>query len=135
MHYTMEIQVEGDLDTVLDATVDALSEEGFGILSEIDMGSTIEEKLDTSFRQYRILGACNPPLAHEALGEEIEIGSLLPCNVVAYEADDGSVVVLAADPKAVLSLSDNEALEPIAEEVNERVSRALDAVEDEFGAA
>ena len=128
MSYTMKITVDGDFDEVLEATESTLADEGFGILSDIDMGSTFEEKLDVDFRQYRILGACNPPLAHEAAGEEIDIGALLPCNVAVYEGEESDVVVTAADPETLLDITGNEALDDIAAEVRERLERVLEAV-------
>ena len=105
---------------------DALAEEGFGILTEIDVKATLKKKLDVDFRPYRILGACNPPLAHKALGEEIDIGLLLPCNVVVYEGEDeGTSVVSVIDPVVQLGVADREELAPVAEEVRERMKRAL----------
>lgn len=105
---------------------DALAEEGFGILTEIDVKATLKKKLDVDFRPYRILGACNPPLAHKALGEEIDIGLLLPCNVVVYQGDDeGTSVVSVIDPVVQLGVADREELAPVAEEVRERMTRAL----------
>lgn len=132
MHYTMSTQVTGPFDDVVDATVEALGDEGFGVLADIDVQATFAEKLDEPFRNYRILGACNPPLAFEALGEEIELGTLLPCNVVVYETDDGEVAVSAVNPTEMLNLAENDALDPIASEVGDRFERVLSAVEDEF---
>lgn len=106
-----------------------LAEEGFGILTEIDVKETLKKKLDVDFRPYRILGACNPPLAHQALGAEIDVGLLLPCNVVVYEGDEpGTSVVGVLDPVMQLSVADNEELEPLARDVRERMERALEAV-------
>lgn len=105
---------------------DALAEEGFGILTEIDVRATLREKLDVDFRPYRILGACNPPLAHRALSAETEIGLLLPCNVIVYEGETSEESVVAAlDPVVQLELAGREDLRPLAEEVRERVERAL----------
>ncbi|AWB27844.1 DUF302 domain-containing protein [Halococcoides cellulosivorans] len=129
MTYTTRTTVAGEFDAVVEATIDALGDEGFGVLSDIDVQATFAAKLDEQFRQYRILGACNPPLAHEGLREEIELGALLPCNVIVYEADDG-VVVAAVDPQRLVGLADNDALDPIATEVDDRLQRALDTVED-----
>ena len=97
----------------------ALKEEGFGILTTIDVQRTLREKLQVDSRPYAILGACNPQLAHRALQAEPEIGLLLPCNVVVYEADEGTIVA-AMDPGAALSLAGNPALEPIAQEARRR---------------
>jgi uncharacterized protein (DUF302 family) len=126
--YTISKTVDAPFDATLDRTVDALAAAGFGVLSDIDVQSTLAEKLDIEFRQYRILGACNPPLAHQALGEELQIGALLPCNVVVYEADDGRVGISAVDPRALFEVVDNPALDPVVDEVTERLERTLDAV-------
>lgn len=108
----------------------ALVKEGFGILTEIDIASTLKKKLDVGFRPYAILGACNPPLAHRALLAEPDIGLLLPCNVVVYAADEpGQSVVAAMDPVEALALTDNESIRPIAEDVKARLRRVLEAVE------
>ncbi|MFC7045797.1 DUF302 domain-containing protein [Halobacteriaceae archaeon GCM10025711] len=125
MSYTIQETVDGEFDAVVDRVTDALGEEGFGILSDIDMQATLKAKLDREFRNYTILGACNPPLASDALDVDIDVGALLPCNVVVYEADDGSVVVSAVDPKTLLDVADDPDLEPIGEEVRERLERAL----------
>jgi uncharacterized protein (DUF302 family) len=109
---------------------EALAREGFGILTEIDVAGTLRKKLDVDFRPYIILGACNPPLAHRALQAELEIGMLLPCNVVVYEADQpGHTIVAALDPVEALSLSGNAAVQPIATEVRARLQRALASLE------
>ena len=116
-----------------DATVqrvkDALGAEGFGILCEIDVAATMKRKLDVDFRPYVILGACNPALAHRALSTEPDIGLLLPCNVIVY-ADDvpGRCVVAALDPVAALGLTGNADLTPVAEDVKNRLTRALEAI-------
>lgn len=108
---------------------EALAEEGFGILTEIDVKKTLKKKLDVDFRPYRILGACNPPLAHKALSEEIDIGLLLPCNVVVYEGEEeGTSVVSVIDPVVQLGVADRETLAPIAEDVRERMKRALNTL-------
>lgn len=131
VNYTIERRVSGDLDDVEAAVRDALADEGFGVLTEIDVGATFEQKLDIEdYRDYRILGACNPGLAHEALDAEVAIGALLPCNVVLYEADDREVVVCAVDAEAMLSIVDNPAVESIASEVRDRMERALDELAD-----
>ena len=123
--YTIRYQVDGEFDETVAAVEDALAEEGFGILCDIDVQATLKEKLDEDFRKYRILGACNPPLAHEGLNEELELGALLPCNVIVYESDSGSIGVSAVDPSVMLSVVDNPALDPIADEVGERMEGVL----------
>jgi|SRR5690554_2677359 len=106
-----------------------LAREGFGILTEIDIQSTLKAKLDVDFRPYLILGACNPPFAHRALSAEPDIGALLPCNVVVQGGDEpGKTVLSAMDPEAVLSLVENEDVGPLAREVRERIWRALTRV-------
>lgn len=103
----------------------ALKEQGFGVLTEIDVKKTLKEKRGVDFRPYIILGACNPPLAHQALTLEPDIGLLLPCNVVVYEAGDGESIVEALDPEAALGIVGNPALHPIAREAKERLQKAL----------
>jgi uncharacterized protein (DUF302 family) len=127
--YAMKRTIEQDFDEADRRIREALAEEGFGILTEIDVRSTLKEKLDVDFRPYRILGACNPPLAHQALEAEGDAGLLLPCNVVVQEgADPGTTVVEAMDPVIQLGVSGSEALQPLAEEVRARLERALDRV-------
>lgn len=109
-----------------------LAEEGFGILTEIDVASTLKEKLDIDRRPYRILGACNPKLANEALESEADIGLLLPCNVVVYQDDDGTVVA-APDPGTMVDLTDNPGLEEVAREARERLARVIDLMGEEVG--
>ena len=117
---------DGPFDGVLEKTKAALKEEGFGVLTEIDIRATLKEKLDADFRKYVILGACNPPLAHEALSHNLDIGLLLPCNVTIYESDAGEVVVSAVDPRTLLSLAGSEqGLQPIAQMASEKLQRAL----------
>jgi len=127
--------VSGDFDEVVDTTIAALEDQGFGVLSDIDVQATFEKKLGDEFRQYRILGACNPALAQEGLSEEIELGALLPCNVIVYETDDGDIVVSAVDPQQLVGIADNDALTAIAAEVNDRFERVLAAVTNDHKAA
>ncbi|MBX0297683.1 DUF302 domain-containing protein [Haloarcula nitratireducens] len=135
MTYTIQTSVSGDFDQVVETTVDALKDEEFGVLCDIDVQATLEEKLGEEFRQYRILGACNPGLAHEGLNEEIELGALLPCNVIVYETDDGEITVSAVDPQQLVGIAGNEALDSIANEVHDRFERVLASVADEFDSA
>ena len=112
----------------VEAVKAALATEGFGVLTEIDVQATLKKKLDIDFRRYVILGACNPPLAHQALSAEPGLGLLLPCNVVVAEDPDGSVVVSAIDPIQMFKVVDNKALESVAKEVKTKLGRALAAV-------
>jgi len=105
---------------------ETLAEEGFGVLTEIDVKATLDKKLGVDFRRYTILGACNPGFAHQALQMNLNIGTLLPCNVVVYEADDGKTVLSAVDPGSLLP-TDTPELESIADEVRGRLARALAA--------
>jgi uncharacterized protein (DUF302 family) len=107
-----------------------LKEEGFGVLTEIDVQATLKEKLEEGIPPYLILGACNPPYAHRALELELEpeLGALLPCNVVIYLQQDGTTRVSAADPIAMLGIVGRPELEPIADEIEEKIERALQKV-------
>lgn len=109
----------------IEATKAALKEEGFGVLTEIDVRATLKEKRGVDFRPYVILGACNPPLAERALAAELDIGLLLPCNVIVYETEGGSVVQ-AMDPERALDVAGNESLRPIAGEAKARLRAAMD---------
>ncbi|MCL5958190.1 MAG: DUF302 domain-containing protein [Chloroflexi bacterium] len=120
-------QVNLPYEEAVERTKSALKGEGFGVLCEIDVKKTMKEKLGVDFRPYVILGACNPPLAHQALGAELDLGLLLPCNVVVYEVDGGSMVE-PMDPEPVLGLVGNPKLEPIAREVRARMQRVVQRV-------
>ena len=108
--------------------VAALQEEGFGVLTEIDVKATFKKKLDADFRKYAILGACNPPLAHQALSTAVDIGLLLPCNVIVYEDGDKSVVAII-DPMSMLGVVDDPDLEPVAQEARTRLGRVIEALD------
>ena len=125
--YSFGKQVSLTYEAAVEAITEALKEEGFGVLTEIDMQSTFKKKLNADFRRYAILGACNPTLAHRALSDEIAIGLLLPCNVVVYEEGEGSVIAIA-DPIAMLGIADNALLKSVAEEARTRLQRALEHV-------
>jgi uncharacterized protein (DUF302 family) len=105
---------------------EALQKEGFGILTEIDVKATLKKKLDVDFKPYIILGACNPNLAYQGLQAEPELGLLLPCNVIVYDNGDGTSTVSIVDPIQMLGVVANPALQPIAEEANSRLRRALE---------
>ena len=114
----------------IEKTRTALKHEGFGVLSEIDIKEKLKEKLGVDFRRYVILGACNPPLAYKTLQEDLEIGLLLPCNVIVYEADDtNKSVISAVDARAMLSVvGNNPTLNQVATEVNERLRRVISSL-------
>jgi len=116
-------------EQAVDKVTTALKAEGFGVLTEIDVKTTLKKKLDTDFRRYVILGACNPPFAHQALTAELEIGLLLPCNVIVYETDEGGSVVSGLNPMVALGVVDNPALAAVAEQVTERIQRAIASLE------
>ena len=116
-------------DEALEATKNALKAEGFGVLTEIDVKNTLQEKLGVEFRRYNIIGACNPPLAHQALTHELDIGLLLPCNVVVYEEESGGCTVAALDPEQMMGFTGNAELKPVAAQARERLWRALTSLE------
>lgn len=120
--------VDLDFDEAVDTVTEELSKEGFGVLTEIDVQATLKKKLGEDMPPYRILGACNPPLAHQAVTAVPEIGLLLPCNVLVREDDDGKVHVSFMDPGSVLGLVDNPDVEPLAEQVKEKLERVLAAL-------
>lgn len=127
--YGLSVAVALPYEQAVERTRHALAEEGFGVLTEIDVKQTLKQKLDVDFRPYIILGACNPPLAYQALSNERDIGLLLPCNVIVYQADDASSSVVAAlDPVRQLQLTGNADLEPVAEDVRGRMERVLERV-------
>ncbi len=105
---------------------EALQSEGFGVLTEIDVRETLKKKLGVDFRRYKILGACNPSLAHRALEAELEVGLMLPCNVIVYDAGEGNTVVCAIDPMQTVAARGTPALAEVAATVREKLQRALD---------
>ena len=128
--YGMGVDVALPYEQALERTIEELKHEGFGILTTIDVRQTLKQKLDKEFRKYTILGACNPPLAHRAFEAELEIGLLLPCNVVVYETEAGRSVVSAMAPIAAMGVvGGNPALKDVAREADERLRRALKTLE------
>jgi len=115
-------------EDAISKVTDALKEEGFGILTEIDVKATLKKKLDVDFRKYVILGACNPPYAYRTLKADLDVGLLLPCNVIVYETDDKKACISAINPISALEVIKNEELRKIAEEVTSKLRRVVDKV-------
>ena len=128
MGYALSTTVERGFDDTLTATREALAEQGFGVLTEIDLKATLKAKLDVDVAPQVILGACRPPLAHAALQAEPSVGLLLPCNVVVRSVDDSTTLVEALDPQVMVGLTDNTALTDVADEAGRRLSAALDSL-------
>lgn len=126
MSYYFSKTVPYDFDTAIDKVTDELKKEGFGVLTQIDVQDTLKKKLDVDFRKYRILGACNPNFAHQALKAEDKIGAMLPCNVIVQEHDNKNVEVSAVDPVASMMAVKNDALGGVAMQVREKLSRVID---------
>lgn len=115
-----------DFDRARDRITATLAEQGFGVLTRIDVKDTLKKKIDVDFRRYEILGACNPKLAYAALSQDLEVGTLLPCNVIVYEDDEGRAVIWAVDPNAMMP-GDSPALRTIADEARDRLAKAIAA--------
>ncbi len=126
--YGFNVTVNGNMDEIRSRVEAALKEEGFGVLTEIDVAATLKKMIDVDRKPYLILGACNPVLANQAINADPDIGLLLPCNVVLREEDDGSITVGFMDPAAVLGLVDKQGVEDLAGEVRDRLERVRDAV-------
>jgi uncharacterized protein (DUF302 family) len=125
--YTLVATTPRSYDDAVARAREALAEEGFGVLCEIDVRETLKNRLGVEREPYLILGACNPPLAHEALELEPDLGTLLPCNVVVY-VDDGLTHISAVDPERLLAVADRAELTPIATEIHRRLQRVVDRV-------
>ncbi len=123
--YGFRVTLNVPYEAALEKATAALKEEGFGVLTEIDVKATLKKKLDADFRRYLILGACNPHLAYQALQTELEIGLLLPCNVIVYETGAGQAVVSIVDPMTMLGVVENESLQRVANEAKARLTRVL----------
>jgi uncharacterized protein (DUF302 family) len=126
MNYGNSKKVNYNFEEALTKVTEELKKEGFGVLTEIDVKETLKKKLDVTVPKYKILGACNPPLAHKALTAEPEIGLLLPCNVVVFENESGDVTVSAIDANAMFSVVEREDLESIATDVNLKLQRVIE---------
>ncbi|QGY45808.1 DUF302 domain-containing protein [Maribellus comscasis] len=128
MKYYIEKTTEYGFDEAVEKVTEELKKEGFGVLSEIDIHEKLKEKLDVDFRRYKILGACNPPKAFQALQYENKIGTMLPCNVIVQELDDGKTEVAAVNPVASMLAVDNRDLTEVANEIEEKLQRVIHAL-------
>lgn len=128
MAYYIAKTIDGGFDDTVRRTVDALAQGGFGIITEIDVKETLKKKLDVDFRHYRILGACNPGLAHEAIKIEDKVGTMLPCNVVVQDVGGGKTEVAAIDPVASMQAIDNPQLKQTAELVREKLKAVVESL-------
>jgi len=124
LYYISKI-ISTDFDSAIKKVTQQLKTEDFGILTEIDVKKTLKEKINTDFRKYKILGACNPPNAYKALSIEPHIGLLLPCNIVVQETEDGKIDVSAVDPKISMQAVNNPELANIAEDIRDRLERVI----------
>ena len=120
--------VDCGFDEAITRVTAKLKEQGFGVLTEIDVQKTLKEKIGAEFRRYRILGACNPPFAHQALKAELNVGLLLPCNVIVYETDDGRVQVTGFNPEAMLAAFNRKELVDVAAQIKTRMQAAISGV-------
>jgi uncharacterized protein (DUF302 family) len=128
MSYYISRTIESGFDGAVARVVDALKREGFGVLTDIDVASTMKQKLGVAFRPYRILGACNPALAHKALSAEDKVGVMLPCNVIVQETGAGKIEVAAIDPRAAMERVGNPALADLAREVADKLARVVSTI-------
>jgi len=128
MKYYIEKITEYGFDEAIEKVTEELKKEGFGVLTEIDVQATLKKKLDVDFNKYQILGACNPPFAHEALIAENKIGAMLPCNVIVQELDNGKTEVAAVDPVASMLAVQNDKLSAIAEEIRSKLQKVIESV-------
>jgi len=125
MNYYFSKTVNEDFDTAIEKVTEELKKEGFGILTQIDIKETLKKKLDVDFKKYRILGACNPKFAYEALKAEDKIGTMLPCNVIVQEHENGKVEISAVDPVASMMAVKNDSLGHVATQVREKLNRVI----------
>jgi uncharacterized protein (DUF302 family) len=125
MNYYFSKTVNEDFDTAIEKVTEELKKEGFGILTQIDIKETLKKKLDVDFKKYRILGACNPKFAYEALKAEDKIGTMLPCNVIVQEHENGKVEISAVDPVASMLAVKNDSLGNVATQVREKLNRVI----------
>jgi uncharacterized protein (DUF302 family) len=125
MKYYFNKTVKGTFEEVIDKTTQGLKEEGFGVLTKIDVTATLKEKLAIYFKKYRILGACSPPDAYKALLAEDKIGTMLPCNVIVQEIEEGVFEVAAVNPMASMQAVENEKLSKVAEEITDKLEKII----------
>ncbi len=123
------VRLNTDYESALERVIGALKAEGFGVLTEIDVKETLKKKIGVDFRPYKILGACNPPLAHQALSAAPEVGLLLPCNVTVRQLEDGGVEVALVDPLSMLGIVSAPEVKPVADEAAARLKRVREALE------
>lgn len=128
MSYYFSKTIQSSFDDAVSKTIEELKKEGFGVLTEINVKETLKKKLDVDFRNYRILGACNPPFAHKALQAEDKIGTMLPCNVIVQETGPGTVEIAAVDPVASMMAVQNDSLADIAGQVREKLKRVVENI-------
>jgi uncharacterized protein (DUF302 family) len=128
MQYYIAKTVSGGFPAIVERVIEVLKSEGFGVLTEIDVKATMKKKLDIDFRDYRILGACNPPLAHQALTADDKIGTMLPCNVIVQDLGGGQIEVAAINPAISMEHVGNPALRAIAESVTSKLRRVIAAI-------
>jgi uncharacterized protein (DUF302 family) len=126
MNYYFNKTVNGTFEEVIEKVTKELKEEGFGILTEIDVTATLKKNLDVDFKKYRILGACNPPYAHKALLAEDKVGTMLPCNVIVQEIEKGVIEVAAVNPLASMQAVENEKLNEIANEITSKLENIIE---------
>ena len=128
MQYSFSKILELSFDDAVNRVMDELKKEGFGVLTDIDVQTTLKKKLDVDFRKYRILGACNPPFAYKALQAESRIGTMLPCNVIVQETEQGEIEVSAIDPIASMQTIENPELQDIADQVQAKLKKVVDSL-------
>lgn len=128
MKYYISKTVGGGFSAVVERVIEALKTEGFGVLTDIDVKATMKKKLDLDFREYRILGACNPPLAHQALTADDKIGTMLPCNVIVQDLGGGQIEIAAIDPAISMEQVGNPKLKIIAESVTNKLRRVVASI-------
>ena len=128
MKYYFAKEVNLNIEDAIIRVTEELKKEGFGVLTEIDVKATLKKKLDVDFRNYRILGVCNPPFAYQALQAEPHIGLMLPCNVVVQEGENGQTIISAIDPLASMQAVENEALGAVAGQVKAKLQKVIESI-------